>query len=173
MNSKIDWQFLWLDTRARVYLLWAFLATVGFVATHYFQRKQINGFWTLLSLVGMGYMFRVMPLKVRQMKRIFMCWLIAIFVGMLVSGAVFIFDGPVSSYLISHLGGFWLVLMALAYAANGWVDRPATWYLVAAAINAVFGLFCLTMESFLAGQYLIAAVASAWSMLYLWLFRTS
>ena len=173
MDDKVDWYFLIEDTRARVYLLWAVIVTVGFITTHFFQVKQVNAFWTFLSVIGMYYMYRVMPLKVRQMWLIFVVWLVAIIVGMLISGLVFIIDSSFSSYIISHLGGFWLLLMAAAYAANGYVDKPAKWYTVAAGLNLLFGILCLTLEIFQPGQYLVAAAVSAWSMLLLWLYRTS
>jgi hypothetical protein len=171
MNDKVDWQFLFLDTRARVYLVWAFLVTVGFIATHFYQVKQINAFWTFLSIIGMYYMYRTMPLRVNLMRHIFLGWLFTIIVGMVISGAVFIFLNSISGYLITHLGGFWLLLMAQAYAVNGYIDKPAKWYYFAALLNGIFGLLCLTLSAFLPGQYLIAAVVSAWSMLFLWLFR--
>jgi len=173
MNDKVDWQYLFLDTRARVYLVWAALGTVGFLATHFYQVEQINVFWTFLSVIGMYYMFRVMPLRVRQMRHIFLGWLLTIIAGVLISGLVFVLDLPFAGFLIGHLGGFWLLLMAQAYAGNGYVDKPGRWYYFAAALNAVFGILCLTVDAFLPGQYLIAAVVTAWSMLYLWLFRSS
>lgn len=171
-HTKIDWQYLLLDTRARVYLLWAGLITVGFVATHFYQVKLINGFWAFLSVIGIYYMYKVMPLRVRQMRHIFLGWLLTIIAGMTVSGIVFYLELPFAGFLINHLGAFWLVLMAQAYAGNGIVDRPATWYWFAAGLNLMFGILCFTVDALIPGQYLIAAVVSAWSMLYLWLFRT-
>lgn len=170
-NNKIDWEYLFTDTRARVYLLWAVLATVGFLATHYYQRKQINGFWALLSFIGIYYMLRVMPLKVRQMQRIFLVWLVTILAGMAVSGLVFYLSSDIAGNLIGRLGAFWMVLLAVGYAINGVVDRPAGWYYFAAALHLIFGILCFISDVFLPSQYLIAAVISAWSMLYLWLYR--
>ncbi len=77
-NDKVDWQYLLSDSRARVYLLWAVLLGIGFVATHFYQNKNINGVWTLLSLIGLGYMYKVMPLRVTQMKQIFRVWIVTI-----------------------------------------------------------------------------------------------
>lgn len=171
MKDKVDWQFLFLDTRARVYLVWAVLTTVGFTATHYYQVKQINVFWTVLSLIGMYYMYRTMPLRVSQMQHIFLGWLLTIIAGMVVSGLIFVFLTPLSGFLISHLGGFWLLVMAQAYAGNGYFDKPAKWYYVVALLNFVSGVLCLTVDAFVPGQYLIAAVVSGWSMLLLWLYR--
>lgn len=171
-HTKLDWQYLFLDTRARIYLLWAALLSSGFVATHFYQAKIINGFWAVLSVIGMYYMFKVMPLKVKQMRHIFLGWLVTITVGMAVSGIVFYLELPFAGFLINHLGAFWLVLMAQAYAFNGLVDRPARWYWFAAVLNLVFGILCFTVEGLISGQYLIAAIVSTWSMLYLWLFRT-
>lgn len=172
MNDRIDWEYLRLDTRARVYFLWAVLLLIGFVATHFYQIKLINGFWAFLSVIGLYYMYRVMPLKVKQMKRIFIVWLLTILAGMVVSGLVFYVHGSAAGLLISHLGAFWMLVMAVGYALNGLVDPPATWYWFAAALNVIFGVLCFTVDALLPGQYLIAAVVSSWSMLYLWLLRT-
>lgn len=172
MNDTVDWEYLWIDTRARVYLVWGLLATVGFVATHFYQVKAINGFWALLSVIGMYYMYRVMPLKVRQMRHIFYGWLLTILAGMAVSGLVFYMGGALAGFLIGHLGAFWMLVMAQAYLGNGIVDKPAKWYYFAAALNAIFGILCFTVDALVPGQYLIAAAVSAWSMLYLWLFRS-
>jgi hypothetical protein len=173
MNDKVDWQYLLTDNRARVYLLWAVLVTVGFVATHYFQNKLINGFWATLSVIGLGFMYFIMPLGDKRMRRIFYGWLVTIIFGMTVSGVVFYLETPTTGNLIAHLGAFWLLIMAVGYAWNGLVDAPSNWYWFAAFINLLFGLLCFTMDIFTASQYLIAAIVSAWSMLYLWLFRSS
>lgn len=173
MNEKVDWQYLLLDTRARVYLLWAMLTAIGFTATHYYQAYLINGFWALLSFIGLGYMVLVMPLKVRQMQRIFLAWGATIAAGMAVSAAVFYSSSAAAGNIIAHLGAFWMLVMAVGYAWNGLVDRPATWYWFAAGLNLLFGVLCFTVDAFAAAQYLIAAIVSAWSMLYLWLFRAS
>ena len=172
MNSKIDWDFLFSDTRARVYLLWAVLAAGGFIVTHFYQRQQINGLWFLVSLVGLGYMYRVMPLRIKQMRNIFLAWLIPIVVGLAVSGFVFRFSSSLAAALIANLGAFWLMVMAAGYFLNGLVDKPSTWYWFAAALNFIAGLFCFTVDSFTSAQYLVAAIVSAWSMLNLWLLRT-
>jgi hypothetical protein len=172
MNDKVDWEFLLIDSRARVYLLWAVLTAVGFVATHFFQNKLINGVWAMLSLIGLGFMFRVMPLQVKQMKRIFISWLVPIVLGMTVSGLVFYQNSLAAGNLIAHLGAFWMIVMAVGYFWNGLVDPPSNWYWFAGLLNLSFGLLCFTVDALLAAQYLIAAVVSAWSMLYLWIFRT-
>ena len=171
MNDKLDLQFLLGDTRARVYLLWAILAMGGFVATHYYQRQQINGAWFLISLIGLGYMYKVMPLRVKQMRNIFLSWAIPITVGMVVSAAVFYFQSDLASSLIIHLGAFWLIILAAGYFLNGLVDPPSKWYWVAAGLNLVASILCFMSDGLLTSQYLIAAVVSGWSMMNLWIFR--
>lgn len=171
MNEKIDLGFLLSDTRARVYLLWAFLATLGFIATHFYQRQQINGVWYLISLVGLGYMYRVMPLRVKQMRNIFLAWTLPIVSGLFVSGLVFRLESYWAINLIARLGAFWLVVMAVGYFLNGLVDPPSRWYWFAAGLNLAAGILCFTVEQLLSTQYLIAAIVSAWSMLNLWIFR--
>lgn len=172
MNDKVDWQYLFLETRARVYLLWAAIATLGFVATHYYQNKFINIYWAFISVLGLYYMYKVMPMKVKQMRHIFLGWFITIGLGMVISGIIFYLDLVPAGFLIGHLGGFWLLIMAQAYFGNGYFDKPAKWYYFAGILNMVFGILCLTVDAFIPGQYLIAAVISAWSMLFLWVFRT-
>lgn len=170
MSSSIRWKFLINDTRSRVYLLWAIIVTGGFIATHYFQRKEINPVWTLLSLVGLGYMAYVMPLKIRQMRRILLAWLVPITFGMIISGLAFRVDSLAG--VIPYLGVFWLVVMAAGYTWNGLVDPPGFWYWFAAGLNIIAALLCYFFEPFTLQQYLVAAVISGWSMLYLWLLRT-
>ncbi len=171
MNDKLDINFLLSDTRSRVYLVWAFLATFGFVVTHYYQRQQINGAWFLISVLGLGYMYKVMPLRVKQMRNIFLSWAVPITVGMVVSGAVFYSNSKLASNLILHLGAFWLVVMSVGYFLNGLVDPPSKWYWVAAGLNLAAGIICFMVDDLIVSQYLIAAVISAWSMLNLWIFR--
>jgi hypothetical protein len=172
MNGKINIRFLLSDTRARVYLLWAVLATGGFIATHYHQRQSINAVWFIISVIGLGYMYKVMPLKIRQMRHIFLAWAVPIIFGMIISGLVFRTSSDVATNVIVHLGGFWLLVMSVGYVLNGLVDRPAGWYWLAGGVNLLAGILCFTVDSFVAVQYLIAAVVSGWSMLSLWLFRT-
>ncbi|MFZ1324016.1 MAG: hypothetical protein WAQ57_02545 [Candidatus Saccharimonadales bacterium] len=170
MNGRLSLRFLLNDTRSRVYLLWAVLVTAGFVATHYFQRKEINPVWAVISLTGLGYMLRVMPLRVRQMQHILISWTVPITTGMIISGLAFRTD--IFAGIIPYLGVFWLIIMAAGYAWNGLVDGPGGWYYFAAVLNLFAAVLCYVLEPFLAVQYLIAAIVSAWSMLYLWLLRT-
>jgi hypothetical protein len=170
MNNTLDIGFLLHDTRARVYLLWAFLASTGFVTTHYYQKHEINALWFGISFVGLAYMFKVMPLKVKSMRNIFLAWLIPITIGMSVTAAAFYVDAWTE--LIAYLGAFWLFVMAAGYTANSLVDKPSTWYLVAAVLNVAAGFACFYIDSFTAAQYLVAAIISGWSMLNLWVFRT-
>jgi len=170
MNNSIDWKFLLTDTRSRVYLLWLILVTTGFVLTQFFQRKEINAVWFVISVIGLGYMYRVMPLRVVQMRRIYLAWLVPIVIGMIVSALVFRVSDL--SYLIAYLGAFWLVVLGAGYFWNGLVDAPAGWYYFAAALNLTAGVLCFSFDLFTLNQYLIAAVVSAWSMANLWLFRS-
>jgi hypothetical protein len=170
--QEIDLQYLTQTTRARIYLLWAILASGGFIATHYYQDRNINIVWTVISVVGLGYMFKTMPLRVGQMRRIFLAWAVPIVLGMLVSSAAFYFETAAAANFIAHLGGVWLLILAAGYLLNGLVDPPSHWYWFAVALNVVAGITCLTVDSLLSVQYLVAAVVSAWSMLNLWIFRS-
>ncbi len=168
----MDIKFLLADTRSRVYLVWAVLVPLGFVANHYFQVHAINIVWTAISLIGLGFMLKVMPLRVKQMQHIFLAWLLPITYGMCASGAVFYVHGAGAANLLAHLGAFWLAVMAVAYLLNGLVDRPMGWYIFAAVINAAASILCFTNPAFTEVQYLVAAIITAWSMLNLLLFRT-
>lgn len=170
MNTAVDWFYLLHASRARVYLLWAILGFVGFVATHFNQIRMINGVWFVLSVIGMGYMARVMPLKLGKMRQIYASWLIPIVLGLAVSGLVFYIDSW--ARLIPYLGVFWLVVMAVGYVWNGIVDAPSKWYYFAAVLNIAAALLCYVSPLYLEYQYIVAAIVTAWSMLYLWLLRT-
>ena len=172
MKKLSSWHYLFIETRARVYLLWAIIVITGFVATHYYQRKTINAAWFTLSLIGLGYMFKVMPLKVRQMQQIFWAWLIPITVGMAVSGLVFYVEANWAYELVAHLGAFWLIVIAVGFTWNGLVDPPSFWYSFAAVICLATGIQCFIHPGWTSVQYLIAAIVSGWSMINLWLFRS-
>lgn len=171
LQSKIHPDELVMSSRGRVYLVWALLAPLGFVATHFNQMQNINRLWLAISIVGLGYMAKVMPLRVKQMRNIFLSWFVPITFGMIVSGAVFRIDSI--GFLVEYLGVFWLGVMAAGYLSNGLYDRPAGWYWFAAAINVSAAVICLASIDALRMQYALAAIVTAWSMLNLWLFRTS
>lgn len=171
--DKIDWSFLISDTRARVYLYWLVTTPPAFVATHYFQMKNINALWFAQSAIGLFYMYKVMPIRVRQMRNIFLSWLVPIIFGMAVSGLVFYIDQDWASQTIVNLGVFWLVVMAIAYGINGVFDRPSLWYWFAVIINILAAVLCYWYEPAHTGQYLISAIVTFWSMFYLWIFRTA
>lgn len=170
MDDKVYFRDLWLDPRARVYLLWAAITTVGYITTHYYQNKNINFVWFALAVIGFGFMYKVMPLRVVQMKRIFTAWLIPISFGIIVS--IIAVRLEIIPEIVPYLGVFWLSLQALAFVWNGLVDRPAKWYFAAAALNVAAAALCYFVDSFLDIQYLIAAIVTAWSMINLWIFRT-
>jgi hypothetical protein len=170
MNHSVDWFYLLHASRARVYLLWAVLGFVGFMATHFWQVKQINAVWTLISILGLGYMWRVMPMRIGKMKQIYLSWLVPILFGMIISAAAFQIDRV--AVIVPYLGVFWLLVMAVAYLWNGLVDKPMTWYVFAAIINTLAAALCYFVPEFLLYQYVVAAIITAWSMLYLWLLRT-
>lgn len=170
MQEKVRWKFLISDTRSQVYLLWAVIVAVGFVTTHNYQRKEINIAWFALSVLGLGFMLKVMPLKIRQMKLILLSWLVPVTFGMAVSYLAFRLDSLLE--LTGYLGVFWLFVMAAGYIWNGIVDPPSKWYFIAAGMNIIAGVLCYFAEPFLVQQYLIAAIISTWSMLNLWLLRT-
>ena len=170
MEDKLELRFLLQDTRARVYLLWAAIVALGYTATHFYQNKNINFVWFILSLTGFYYMYRVMPLGVSQMKRIFAAWLVPISLGLAVSIASA--RGWAFTSLLAYLGAFWLLVISVGFVWNGLVDRPLTWYFIAAGLCIAGATMIYFSDAFLAAQYLVAAVISTWAMLNLFIFRT-
>lgn len=169
LNARIDFDSRWHSSRAQVYLLWAVLTGAGYVGTHLYMNKLINPVWFALSLIGLGFMYKVMPLQVKQMKKIFMAWLVPIAFGITVSGLVFYVDAI--AQLLAYLGAFWLVVQAVGFVWNGIVDPPSDWYFIVAAVNVVAAVAVWQLDSLFLVQYLIAAVVTVWSMLMLWIFR--
>ncbi len=170
LRKDIDWFYLTHDSRAQVYLLWAVICLGGFLFTHYVQRQIVNPIWGVLVLLGLGYMYRVMPLKVPKMRRIMWSWVMPLTFGMAVSAAVFV--SSIFAGLLPYLGVFWLLVMAVGFAWNGLVDRPAGWYMIGAFLQVAAAIAIMVYPDLLSFQYVIAAIASCSAMLYLWLFRT-
>lgn len=144
---------------------------LGFVATHFYQRHQINFLWTVIAIIGLSYMWRVMP-RVAQSRQILMAWLVPITLGILVSGGAFYVHTNFAAHFIGHLGCFWLAVMAVGYFWNGLVDPPSKWYWINTTLNAGLAVACYEMDAFVDVQYLVAAIVSFWSMANLWLFRS-
>lgn len=170
MNDRLDFDSLLHSSRSQVYLVWAVLTAVGYVATHYYQDKNINFVWFILSAAGFYFMYKAMPLRLAQMKKIFAAWLTPISFGIGVSIVAVRTD--LLPEIVPYLGVFWLVISAVGYIWNGIVDAPSTWYYIAAALSLVFAGLCYFLDSFLIVQYLIAAVVTVWCMLNLWIFRS-
>ncbi len=143
---------------------------IGYTTTQYYQDKNINVVWFVLAVIGLGYMYKAMPLRVAQMKRIFMAWLVPICLGIAIS--IIAVRLQIIPQLVPYLGVFWLLVQAAAFIWNGLVDRPAGWYFAAAGLNIVAAALCYFVDDFLQFQYLVAAIVTTWSMLNLWIFRT-
>ncbi len=171
MNNKVDWKLLFGEERARIYLLWAGLSAIGFTAAHYSRSaNNINLFWIVLSVIGLGYMYKVMPMGMKPAKRIFWAWAGPIAFGALVS--VLAFRLRALADVAAYLGAFWLLIMALAYFLNGLFDAPSAWYWAAVGLNVVAAMLVIVSQPFLQAQWLVAAIISVWSMLNLWVFRS-
>jgi hypothetical protein len=168
--NRLDLKFLIQDSRAQVYLIWAAIVAVGYTSTHYYQNPNINFVWTALSAGGLYFMYKVMPLRVKQMRNIFLAWFVPILAGIFFS--VISARGYALVELVGYLGVFWLVVSMVAFIWNGLVDRPATWYFIGAAMCAVAAAACYSNDILLVNQYLIAGIVSTWAMLNLFIFRT-
>jgi len=169
-NITENWRYLFKDSRARVYLVWGILVPIGFLATQYHQQENINWLWVLISLVGLGYMCMVMPLKLRKMQLIMLSWLVPITIGLVVSFLAFRIDGW--GQLIGYLGSYWLLVMAVGFFCNGLVDPPSLWYWLATGLNLIAALACYKLILFAQYQFLVAAAVVFVSMMGLWLFRS-
>lgn len=142
---------------------------IGFTWTHYYQNANINIIWTILSIIGFVYMYKMMPLKVQQMKRIYASWLIPIGIGM--AWSVLAVRTDLLPELVAYLGPFWLIVMAVGYIWNGLVDAPGFWYYVVGVVNLLAAGVIYWNADLLLVQYLLVAVIGVWSMLVLWVFR--
>lgn len=159
------------ESRSQVYLLWAVLTGVGYAATHLYQQQLINVLWLVVSIIGLGFMSKVMPMRVTQMKKIYLAWLVPITCGIAVSVSVFYID--TLAVLIGYLGAFWLVVQSVGFFWNGVVDPPSKWYFIVAGVNLAAGILCFMIDALEPIQYLVAAAVTVWSMLMLWIYRTS
>ncbi|MBW3538136.1 hypothetical protein KY386_01425 [Candidatus Parcubacteria bacterium] len=157
------------NPRRRVYLIWALIVLVGFIATHFYQTKNINGVWAGLAALGLGYMLKKMPLRVLRLRRIYLVWLITISTGMVVSGAVFYIGWL--NWLVGYLGVFWLFLMGAGHLANGLVDPPAKEYCTSGGLQILAGAACLAVPALLGIQYIVAALVGALAMIWLIVYR--
>ncbi|MDQ3158730.1 MAG: hypothetical protein M3P98_01150 [bacterium] len=169
-NKSMDWHYLTHDSRAVVYLVWWVISTFGFITTHFYQKQQINGVWFVLTLIGLGVMFKLMPLKISNMRNILICWTVVLFGGIAISGGALHIKALQD--LVPYLGSIWMLVLAIGYLWNGLIDQPMKWYMFAVVINVVGAALAYYVDEFMGGQYLVAAIVSFWSMGYLWLYRS-
>lgn len=155
----------------RVYLVWAIIIAVGFVATQFHQLPDINNLWLVLSFVGLGYMaIALLNLKSYNLQLIYigLIWLLTIGFGLSISIAAFYYEplGELSAYL----GSFWLLLMGVGLGLNSLADRSAT-YLICGGVEILFGLACYWFEPLILWQYLIAGAIGSLAMVGLIIYR--
>jgi hypothetical protein len=155
----------------RVYLIWAIVILIGFIATHFHQLPDINTLWLFLSALGLAYMgFSLKQLQFhdRTLVLIGLLWLFTIAFGMTTSILAFVLE-PLAE-LSASLGIFWLGLMGLAHLFNGAVDRSYLYWLTGGA-QILTGVLCFVVEPLQFVQYFIAGVIASTAMLVLILFR--
>jgi hypothetical protein len=148
----------------RVYLLWAIIIFVGFIATHFHQLPEINYLWLLLSAIGLGYMgLLLQKIHFRDLRLVYIgiLWLLTIAFGLMISIITFIYQ-PLAE-LTAYLGIFWLFLMAIAHVLNGIIDRNRT-YLLTGGMQAIAGAACLVFSPLQAMQYLAAGLVGSLAM---------
>jgi hypothetical protein len=155
----------------RVYLVWAIMILIGFIATHFYQIPNINNLWLILSAIGLGYMgFSLKQLQFRDpmLAMIGLLWLFTIAFGLMISILTFVIE-PLAE-LSLYLGIFWLGLMGLAHLFNGVVDRSYIYWLTGSA-QILTGVLCFALEPLQSLQYLIAGLIGSAAMVALILFR--
>lgn len=155
----------------RVYLVWAIVILIGFVATHFYQLPGINNLWLILSVLGLAYMgfsLKQLQFRDRTLVLIGLLWLFTIAFGMMISILAFAIE-PLAE-LSSYLGVFWLGLLGLAHLFNGAIDRSYIYWLTGST-QILTGVLCFVVEPLQPVQYLIAGVISSTAMLVLILFR--
>lgn len=158
------------DRRTQTYLVWLLIVTAGWVLTHLRMSPEVNIGWGITVLFGLGFMVYAMPLRQRRMQSILAIWTGILLFGMAASAAAFY--SPALGPLISYLGVFWLLLLAVAFALNGLVDPPSRWYYVASALHVMAAGAAVISPWLLYYQYLLAAAAAVLGMGGLWLFRS-
>ncbi len=155
----------------RVYLVWAIVILIGFVATHFHQLPDINYLWLLLSVTGltyMGFLLKQLQFRDRTLVWIGLLWLFTIGFGLVTSILAFVIE-PLAE-LGAFLGVFWLGLMGLAHGFNGIIDRSRMYWLTGIT-QILASILCFAVEPLQSLQYLMAGVIGSIAMLMLILFR--
>lgn len=170
-QKKLGWKYWFLDKRAQVYLLWLIIVPPGYIHLYYEQPLWINWPWLATCVIGLGYMAYVMRPFAGKLRPIFYAWLFPLLIGMIISFLAA--SGPEFYALLPKLALVWAVVQAVGYALNGLVDAPAGWYWLATASHVLAALFIIAFPSLIALHWLMLAVVSTWSLLNLWLFRST
>ncbi len=152
------------NTRYKVYLLWAGILFVGFLATNAYQSENINGVWFLFSVIGVGYMLRVMPLQSKIMKAIFINWIAVIVLGLFISFLVFHLQALASLQIT--LGVFWMILLSLGFIINGFIEKKPQYYF-GASIMFIPAIAVMLFSSLIVAQFVMAALGTSLAMIYL------
>jgi hypothetical protein len=153
----------------QVYALWSVILGVGFGATHFFPRVEINGLWLILSLLGLGYMIVLAQHpqnRSASLRSTGWVWLYTISLGMVLSVLPFMHLSSLG-FLGAYLGAFWLLQMGIGHVLNGWVNPPSGPYLLTGGIQVLAGLACLVLEPLQSYQFLVAGGVGTAAMLLL------
>ena len=148
-----------------VFLTWAIAELIGWLTTHFFfQSPTANWVWLILSAIAFVPMVRYMKMKVVKLRRILILWIVTVALGLMAS--FLSFSVSWLTWLAPHLGGFWLILMGVAFLINAlwWTPRL---FVLGGALQIAAGLLTLFVPALLASQYLVAAVAGTGGMLIL------
>lgn len=154
----------WIKPRI-VFLTWAVAELIGWLTTHFFfQSMTANWVWIILSVIAFVPMVIYMKMKVAKLRNIMILWIVTVAAGIAVSFLSFSLTWLTP--LLSYLGGFWLILMGVAFLIDAlwWTPRL---FIIGGALQIAAGLLVVFVPSLVGYQYLIAAGAGTGGMLIL------
>jgi hypothetical protein len=147
-----------------VFFTWGLVELIGWLATHYWPDPRVNWLWLVLTIIGLVPMAKYMSLKVPRLRKIMILWVVALAVGMAASFGAFVW--PWLFWLPAYLGGFWLVLMGLAFVVNALWWTPKL-FLIGGIAQIVAGIGAFTITPLIIYQYILAAVVGSGAMFIL------
>lgn len=153
----------------RVFALWGLIVLSGFIGTHFDQTDatKVDLIWVVLSVIGLAYMKKQMSFEYKDLRNIFITWLVVIVFGIAMSQAAFTYVSL--ARLSGYLGAFWLVIMALGHAITGLIDKKKL-YIATTGLQLVAALAIYMTPMLILYQYLIAGVVGALAMVMLILY---
>ena len=148
-----------------VFLAWAIAELVGWLTTHFFfLSPTANWIWLGLSIIAFIPMVMYMKMKVAKLRNIMILWVVTVALGL--AASFLCFSVSWLTWLAPYLGGFWLILMGVAFLINAiwWTPRL---FIIGGLLQIVAGVLAVFVPALVAYQYIVAAVAGTGGMLIL------